>query len=132
MRDKNIFQTTANIQCDSCQTIGPYRKAAAYWLYHGWYGTEDLKLPATKLTCDEEVIDYTTGELKKNADGTLVADWLQDKVLKSQLENDYFADTQRYVDPRTHWQTLKSCQYDTRLTAPASDKLRLHDVISFF
>lgn len=131
MRAKNVFQTIANINCDSCQTLGPYRKAAGYWLYHGWYGTEDLKLPATTLNCDEEVIDYTTGKLKKKADGTLVAPWLQDKVLKSRLANDYLAEKQRYQDPRTGWQTLKSCQYDTRLTAPTSLAEKLQQVLFF-
>lgn len=131
MRAKNVFQTTANIQCNSCETIGPYRKAAAYWLYHGWYGVEDLKLPATKLTCDEEAIDYKTGTLRKNADGTLVASWLQDKLLKSQMANDYFAAAQRYKDPLTTWQTLKSCQYDTRLVAPYPPPDKLLQVIFF-
>lgn len=80
-----------------------YRKIGEYWLHHDFYGAADIKLPNTKLNCDEEVIDFRTGKLNVDSKNSsrLVAPWLLNKTTRSMLYNDY-------LDPNEFNETTKT------------------------
>lgn len=66
------------------------------WLFPTYFGSADIKLDGATLTCDEQEVDYSNGEmLKKN--GILVAPCLQDGTEESLLDNDYISTNQPAV-----------------------------------
>lgn len=76
------------------------RAIPPYWIHHDFYGAADIKLPHTKLHCDEEVMNFTTGEMRTDGKGNLVAPWLLIKTTRCMLHNDY-------LDPREFNETTQ-------------------------
>ncbi len=111
MWDVNFINVTRNDD----GIIRTYRKAASYWLLHHYYGPADIKLEATTLTCDQQVIDYTNGEMLKK-DNHLVAPWLKDNSAQSTLDNDYISNMQQYFDNST--ETRDAIKADIGFTVP--------------
>lgn len=110
-----------------------YRVMPQYWLHHDFFGAADIKLPLTKMRCDEEVADFNNGRMRKYGDGSRVAPWLLDKTTRSMLFNDYF--NPNGFDPNTKtggWYhqptptstgieqvgTILGCQVNTRSNYP--------------
>ncbi|CAL8143306.1 unnamed protein product [Orchesella dallaii] len=86
------------------------RKTPKYWLRADWFGAHDIKLPSSRLRCEELIVEESSGEV------TDAASWILD-VVESSLLNDYLNPKYFYQGTPTTW-FYQSCQANPQLKKP--------------